>query len=321
MKFAFFEISDLERKKFSDLLFNDSLLFFESTIQDTDINLFSDCDAISVFIHSKVTEDILSKLVNLKLVATRSTGFDHIDSSFCEKHHIDVKNVPLYGEYTVAEHTFALILSLTRKIHTSYVRSIKGDFRTEGLQGFDLKDKTIGIIGGGRIGLHVARMARSFGMHVRVFDIKKDNFLAELINFKYVSLNDLLSVSDIVSLHLPLNDSTYHLINSDSLKLIKRGSLLINTARGGLVDTDALIVALNDGTLSGVGLDVIEGEEFLLEENIFNLPIEKAAKLIVSSKILLDNENVVMTPHNAFNSVEAVSRIVEATVNNLKSLK
>ena len=200
----------------------------------------------------------------------------------------------------------------------SYVRSIQGSFTTDGLQGFDLKDKTIGIIGGGRIGLHVARIAKSFGMHVRVYDIHQDTFLAELINFKYVSLEELLKTSDIVSLHVPLNKYTEHIINEDSLKLFKKGALLINTARGGLVDTDALLKALDNKTLSGAGLDVIEGEELLVEENIFNSPIEKAAKLIVASKKLLDNENVVLTPHNAFNSIEAVNRIIDTTIDNLK---
>ena len=185
------------------------------------------------------------------------------------------------------------------------------------MQGFDLENKTIGIIGGGRIGLHVARIAKGFGMHVRIYDIHQDNFLAELINFKYISLEELYKISDIVTLHIPLNKYTQHIINENSLKNFKTGSILINTSRGALIETKALIEALKNGTLSGVGLDVIEGEELLVEENIFNSPIEKAAKLIVESKQLLDNENVVLTPHNAFNSVEAVNRIIDTTISNL----
>lgn len=169
----------------------------------------------------------------------------------------------------------------------------------------------------GRIGLHVARIAKGFGMHVRVYDIKQDSFLSDLINFKYVSLDELLKISDILSLHLPLNTHTEHIINSKSIKKIKPGALLINTARGALVDTEALIEGLESGIIAGAGLDVIEGEELLSEENIFNLPIEKAAKLIVSSKKLLDNENVVLTPHNAFNSIEAVNRIINTTIKNI----
>lgn len=318
MKIAFFEITDLEKQKFIDAFGNDETVFFEDTIQNVEVEKFKDVETLCVFVHSELTKELLESLPNLKLICTRSTGTDHIDAEYCKEKNIAIKNVPFYGENTVAEHTFALILSLSRKIHMSYVRSIQGSFTTDGLQGFDLKDKTIGIIGGGRIGLHVARIAKSFGMHVRVYDIHQDTFLAELINFKYVSLEELLKTSDIVSLHVPLNKYTEHIINEDSLKLFKKGALLINTARGGLVDTDALLKALDNKTLSGAGLDVIEGEELLVEENIFNSPIEKAAKLIVASKKLLDNENVVLTPHNAFNSIEAVNRIIDTTIDNLK---
>lgn len=317
MKIAFFEVSELEKIRLENTLKNSEVLFFDSPIQEVQIANYIDCDIICVFVHSEVNKNILEKMKNLKLICTRSTGTDHIDIETCTKKNIKIKNVPLYGENTVAEHTFALILSLSRKIHKSYIRSIQGKFTTEGLQGFDLENKTIGIIGGGRIGLHVARIAKGFGMHVRVYDINQDGFLAELINFKYVSLDEVLSTSDIVTLHIPLNKFTEHIINKDSLKKFKTSALLINTARGALVDTEALINALKDGTLSGAGLDVIEGEELLIEENIFNSPIEKAAKLIVSSKQLLDNENVVLTPHNAFNSIEAVNRIINTTINNI----
>lgn len=317
MKISFFEITEDERKKFSDALSNNEVLFFEDSIQDVDVEAFKDSDVLCVFVHSEVSKDILEKMLNLKMVCTRSTGIDHIDSEYCKEKNIVIKNVPLYGENTVAEHAFALMLSLSRKIHKSYVRSIQGKFSTEGLQGFDLKDKTLGIIGGGRIGLHVARIAKSFGMHVRVYDINKDSFLAELINFKYVDLDELYKESDIVSLHVPLNKYTEHMINKESLSKFKDGALLINTARGGLVKTSDLIEALKSGKLSGAGLDVIEGEEYLIEENIFNSPVEKAAKLIVESKQLLDNENVVLTPHNAFNSVEAVNRIIDTTIENI----
>lgn len=317
MIISFFEVKELETEKFREAFPNDSLLFFKESIQDVDISDFADSDVVCTFIYSKVSADILSKLPNIKLVTTRSTGVDHIDTTYCREHNIVVKNVPLYGENTVAEHTIALILSLSRKIHKSYVRSIHGNFSTDGLQGFDLQDKTIGIVGGGRIGLHVARIAKSFGMHVRIYDIKRDNFLAELINFKYVDLDELFATSDIVSLHIPLNEHTKYIINKDSLNKFKKGSLLINTARGGLVNTADLLDALNDGTLSGAGLDVIEGEELLIEENIFDLPIENANKLIISSRQLLENENVVLTPHNAFNSIEAALRIINTTVENI----
>lgn len=321
MKITFFEIDDFERKKFEENLDKNKLVFFDKPIQEIDINLYQESDVICVFIHSEVNKEIIDSLPNLKLICTRSTGIDHIDIETCKSKNILVKNVPFYGENTVAEHTFALILSLSRKIHKSYVRSIGGNFSTEGLQGFDLENKTIGIIGGGRIGLHVAKIAKGFGMHVKIYDVKQDDFFAELINFEYTSLDKLFESSDIITLHVPLNKHTQHIINKNTLKKFKKGSILINTARGGLVETNAVIEALENGTLSGAGLDVIEGEELLIEENIYNSPIEKAAKLIVESKKLLDNENVVLTPHNAFNSIEAVNRIIYKTINNLKEMK
>jgi D-lactate dehydrogenase len=319
MNIAFFEITEFEKENFKKKLSNHNLKFFNDTIQDIAVDEYKNSDVLCIFIYSKVTSEILKQLPDLKLICTRSTGIDHIDSKYCSENNISVKNVPLYGENTVAEHTFALMLSLSRKIHKAYVRSTKGDFSTEGLQGFDLKDKTLGLIGGGRIGLHVARMAKSFGMHVRVYDIKQDEFLAEIINFKYAPLEQVLSESDIISLHVPYNAHTHHLINKETLKLVKKGALLINTARGGLVNTDDLVEALENGTLSGAGLDVIEGEELLVEENVFHLPVESAGKIIQSSKKLLTNENVVMTPHNAFNSIEAVTRIIDTTVENINN--
>lgn len=319
MKIAFFEITKSEKEQFKVAFSNETLLFFENPIQDVEISKYEDANVISIFVHSKIDKKILSQLKNLKLITTRSTGIDHIDTTYCKKNNILVKNVPFYGENTVAEHTFALILALSRKIHSSYIKSLKGNFSTEGLQGFDLQNKTIGIIGGGRIGLHVAKIAKAFGMHVRVFDINKDYFLAELINFKYVDLTELYHTSDIVTLHVPLNSHTKYMINKNSLKEFKKGALFINTSRGELVNTDDLIKAIDNKTISGAGLDVIEGEEFWAEENIFNSPIEKSAKLIVNSKILLDNENVVITPHNAFNSIEAVYRIISTTIENIKS--
>ena len=317
MIITFFEINDIEKQRLENKLKEHSLRFFDDTIQNVNETKYIDSDIISVFIHSKVDKATIANCKNLKLIATRSTGTDHIDLEYASDKNITVKNVALYGENTVAEHTFALMLSLSRKIHESYVNTVNGKFSTTGLMGFDLKDKTIGIIGGGRIGLHVARMARSFGMHVRVYDINQDPFLSELINFKYVSLDQLLKVSDIISLHVPLNKHTHHIINNDTINKMKDGVLIINTARGGLINNTHLIQALDNGKIYGVGLDVLEGEEFLFEENISNSPIEKAAKIIVESKLLLEKPNVVITPHNAFNSIEAVYRIIDTTIDNI----
>lgn len=317
MIISFFEINDIEKERFESKLKGHTLKFFEDTIQNVDTSEYEDSNIISVFIHSKVNEATTKNCNNLKLVATRSTGTDHIDTEYFMSRNVSVKNVALYGENTVAEHTFALMLSLSRKIHESYIQTSDGKFTTEGLMGFDLKDKTIGIIGGGRIGLHVARMARSFGMHVRVYDINQDEFLAELINFKYVTLDELLSTADIISLHVPYNKHTAYMINKDTISKMKNGVVIINTARGGLINNTDLIEGLDSGKIYGAGLDVLDGEEFLFEENIFNSPIENAAKIIVESKILSEKPNVVITPHNAFNSIEAVHRIIDTTIDNI----
>lgn len=317
MVITFFEINNIEKERFSKNLEGHTLRFFEENIQNVNQEKYLDSDVVSVFIHSKVDKENIDKCSNLKVIATRSTGTDHIDLEYANSRKIAVKNVALYGENTVAEHTFALMLALSRKIHESYVNTANGNFTTEGLMGFDLKGKTIGIIGGGRIGLHVARMARSFGMHVRVYDINKDYFLSELINFKYVSLDELLNISDIISLHVPLNKHTTHMINKETISKMKDGVVIINTARGGLINNSDLINGLENGKIYGAGLDVLEGEEFLFEENISNSPIENAAKIIVESNILSKKPNVVITPHNAFNSIEAVHRIIDTTINNI----
>lgn len=251
MKIAFFEVKPWEKEYLSERLGKNELLFFERPIEEKDVVKIEDFDVLSVFIYSHVTKKVLDGMPKLKIIATRSTGFDHIDLKECGKRKIAVANVPFYGDNTVAEHTFGLILSLSRNIHKSYVRTMRDDFSIEGLTGFDLKEKTIGIIGGGNIGMHVARMARGFQMNVLVYDINKNNALAKRIGFKYAGIDELLRKSDIISLHVPYNKFTNHMINKEKLNLVKKGAILINTARGGVVDTDAMLWALEKGILGG----------------------------------------------------------------------
>jgi D-lactate dehydrogenase len=257
------------------------------------------------------------------LISTRSTGFDHIDLKECSERNITVCNVPFYGENTVAEHTFALILALSRNIHKTYVRTIINNFSLEGLRGFDLKGKTIGIVGAGHIGLHVIRMAKGFGMNALAFDLRRDNFLSEVLGFEYCTPEDLFRRSDIVSLHAPLNEHTKHMINRSTFRTFKKGSVLINTSRGGLIDTEALIEALDSGILCGAGLDVLEGEELLKEEKqlLHDKLKQDTIKGLILSQNLLSRENVVYTPHNAFNSHESVMRILETSLQNITSFQ
>ena len=288
---------------------------------DKDLRKAKDCDIISVFIYDNINENILDSLPQLKFIATRSTGFDHINIEECRKRGIKISNVPFYGENTVAEHTFSLILALSRKIIDSVNRTRKGDFTLEGLRGFDLKDKTIGIVGGGHIGMHVARIANGFEMKTLVYDINKDKRLAKKYHFKYNSFDYLLSNSDIITLHVPLNKYTKHLIDFKNINKIKKGALLINTSRGGIVETEAIINALDKKIIAGAGLDVLEGECFVREERqLLHSKFAKECDLRtqLENNILLRRENVIITPHNAFNSKEALQRILDTTIDNIK---
>ena len=220
----------------------------------------------------------------------------------------------------MAEHTFALILALSRNVHKSYLRTVRNDFSIDGLQGFDLKGKTLGVIGAGNIGLHVVRIAKGFGMDVIVQDTHKNNFLAEVLGFEYTSnLEELLSKSDIITLHLPENKHTHHLINRKNIHRIKKGAILINTARGGVVETEALIEALDEKILAGVGLDVLEGEELIKEEKqlLYDQKNPHKFRTLIRDHILIDKDNVVFTPHIAFYSKEALQRIIETTGENI----
>lgn len=319
MKIAFFETEGWEKEYIKKRL-KGNISFFNDELNEKNINQVKDFDILSVFIYSKINNDSLNKLKKLKLIATRSTGYDHIDVEECRKRKIAVANVPYYGENTVAEHTFALILSLSRKIHRAYEKTVRGDFSLEGLRGFDLKGKTIGVIGAGHIGLHVIRIANGFEMNVLAFDVKKDAKLAKKFGFRYASLNELLKNSDIISMHAPYNKATRHMINKNNIKMIKKGAILINTARGGLVETEALVEALDGGILSGAGLDVLEEEQLVKEESELlskNYPIE-TLKTVIQNHTLLKRENVIITPHNAFNSIEALQRILDTTIENIK---
>ncbi|OGX48985.1 MAG: hydroxyacid dehydrogenase [Omnitrophica WOR_2 bacterium RIFCSPLOWO2_12_FULL_63_16] len=321
MRAVFFETAPWERRFLARALkpLRFSARFITTPLTDASLPTARHAPIVSVFIYSRLTRSLLARLRGTRLIASRSTGFDHIDLSACRARKISVANVPAYGENTVAEHTFALILSLSRNVHKAYVRTVKGDFSLEGLQGFDLKGKTLGVVGAGKIGMHVIKMAKGFGMDVLAYDTRKDPFLSEVLDFRYVSLAELLRRADIVSLHLPYAPMTHHLMNRQTFRLMKRGALLINTARGGLIDTHALVWALDEGALGGAGLDVLEGEELVKEERQLLEKEFSKERLVTALKnhILLHRENVVITPHIAFDSREALQRILETTVSNI----
>jgi D-lactate dehydrogenase len=318
---VFFETTSSEEKYLKKRLGKKyKLLFYREPLQKVPVKFYSSASIISVFIYSQVTKSIIGQMKKLKLVAARSTGYNHIDIREARKKGIAVVNVPYYGENTVAEHTFALILSLSRNIHKAYVRTMRNDFSLHGLQGFDLKGKTLGVIGAGSIGLHVIKMAKGFGMKVNTFDPRQNHILSEALDFSYISLEELLSSSDIITLHCPSNELTRGMINMNNIRLVKRGALFINTARGDLIETRALHHALLEGIFGGAGLDVFEGEELVNDENQMltrNVPLEKLQALL-QKNILLKMENVIITPHMGFDSVEAVERILETTAENIE---
>ncbi len=325
-KIAFFETEAWEEEYLKKALKGFKLYFFPDVLSQKTLKEIQDINILSPFIYSKVSKDIMADLPELKLITTRSTGFDHIDLNAASKAKVKVANVPTYGANTVAEHTFALILSLSRKIHQSYERTSRGNFSLDGLRGFDLRGKTIGIVGTGNIGQHAIRMAKGFGMEVLAFDVKRSTKLSKRLGFKYTTLDNLLKKADIISLHAPYNKSTHHMINRKNIKLVKEGAMIINTARGGLIDTTALVDGLRSGKLAGIGLDVLEEEKYILKEEAELLSphfvgqsetgITEYLQTIVEGHMLLVSDKVIVTPHNAFNSQEALERILDTTIEN-----
>ena len=326
MNIYFFETEDCERlyleKKIQDLGIQGSVKFTKEPLDDTNVDLYKDTEVAIVFIYSKLKKEVIDKMENLKLIITRSTGYDHIDVEYANKKGITVCNVPGYGNNTVAEYTFALILALARKFKPMIERTSKGIFSRDGLTGIDLMGKTIGVIGAGRIGKHVIRIAHGFGMKILVYDRAKDNELIEKYGVEYVGLEDLLRNSDIVTLHVPYTPATHHLINRFNIKLMKLDAMLINTSRGPVVEIEAIVQALKEGRLAGgVGLDTFEAEDVWIEEEYLkrdDIPAIKLKKALETFYIL-HSENVIVSPHNAYNTKDALYRILDITLDNLKS--
>jgi D-lactate dehydrogenase len=323
MNIGFFEIEDWEQNYIQGKLTGQELYFFDDKEGNGNDGKKGEIEILSNFIGYPVTEETLKRFPNLKYITTRSTGYDHIDVKACQKRGILVSNVPTYGENTVAEFAFALILALSRKIFPAVKRvREQGLFATDGLQGFDLLDKTIGIVGAGHIGLHAITMARGFGMKVIAYDPFPKPELAAQLGFEYLPLDDLLGRSDIVSLHVPYLPATHHLINSANIGHCKKGMVIINTARGGLIETSALVSALKSGQIAGAGLDVLEEEGFIKDELELlskGHPNEDQLKIALADHELMYMDNVLITPHNAFNTREALQRILDTTAANISA--
>ena len=322
MRIAFFETEACEDDFIRRELSAHDLLLSPDKLAALTLPLDNDFEAISVFVNSRLDKQVLDYFPRLKFIATRSTGYDHIDLPTCRARGIAVAYVPGYGDNTVAEFTFGLILNLTRKIYSS-VDQIKetGSFSLAGLRGMDLVGKTLGVIGTGRIGKEVIRIGRGFDMRIIAHDPYPDEQFAALNSVEYLPLENLLRRADVVTLHCPYNPSTHHLINQQNINFIKKGAYLVNTARGAIVETQALVNALSNGTLAGVGLDVLEEEGETKDE--LNLlrdghPQEEKLRIVLQNHLLMRMPNVLVTPHNAFNSQEALQRILDTSVANIR---
>lgn len=319
MRVAFFEVQDWERSLMAEMRFDgEPNLLRESRLDIENVWEAGGFPAISVFIYSEISREVIEALPELRLITTRSTGTDHIDLAAAQARGVVVCNVPDYGANTVAEHAFGMILGLSRRLFTAHTKVLSRDFSLAGLRGFDLKDKTIGVVGAGSIGLHVIRIARGLGMRALAYDIRPNRLIAEVLGFEYAGLEQLLAESHIVSLHLPLNVQTYHMIDREAIAKMRPGALLINTARGELVDLPALAEGLDSGHLGGAGLDVFEGEQLIKEESqlLHRQPVPEGLDVIIR---LLDRPNVILTPHMAFYSDEALARILQTTGENIRA--
>ncbi|MBN1653249.1 MAG: hydroxyacid dehydrogenase [Deltaproteobacteria bacterium] len=315
------DLEQWERERFGALGSEHRVAFCTGKLIDSIEDDLREAEIISVFIHSELRADLLRRLPKLRLIATRSTGTDHIDLSYCDSHGISVCNVPSYGDNTVAEHVFALILNISHKLTESIERTRSGDFSQYGLQGFDLQGKTIGVVGTGLIGRYVAGIALGFRMRVLAYDLKPDKELKSRSGYQYVDMETLLRESDVITLHVPSTPKTRHLISQKEFALMKQGVVLINTARGDVVDIKALVEALADEKVRAVGLDVLPGEPEIREEaELLRSVFRKRHNLetLLADHLLLRLRNVYITPHNAFNTNEAVSRILDTTIDNIR---
>lgn len=316
MKIAFFDTHVFEKPFFekANKHHNHTIVHLEPRLTPETAALAEGCRAVCCFVNDKVNAETLKKLAshNVELVALRSAGFNNVDLKEAEKFGIKVVRVPEYSPYAVAEHAVALILTLNRKIHRASSRVHEGNFSLNGLVGFDLHGKTVGVIGTGKIGAILVRIMRGFGCEVLLYDQHKNEALEKETGAKYVELEALFQKSDIISLHVPLNPSTRYLINEQAISKMKKNVMIINTGRGALIDTKALIQALKEGNVGAAGLDVYEEEEGIFFEDLSGqvLQDDTLARLITFP-------NVILTSHQAFLTQEALTNIADTTLKNI----
>jgi len=312
MKVAIFDAHAYDRQTFDleNQNHHHELVYFDVRLNQSSAKLAQDFPVVCSFVNDKLDRETLQQLAlgATKLIALRSAGFNHVDLKMAAMLGIKVSRVPEYSPHAVAEHAVALLMTLNRKIHRAHARIHELNFSLEGLVGFDLYKKTVGVIGTGRIGEAFARIMLGFGCEVLAYDRQAN---ADLVSSKvrYVSLDELLRGSDVISLHLPLNESTKYLIDESAIQKMKTGVYLINTGRGALIETKALIQALKSKKLGGAGLDVYEEEEGVFFEDLSDQGITD--DLLAR---LLTFPNVLITSHQAFLTREALAQIAKVTL-------
>lgn len=288
------------------------LRFLEPRLDATTAPLAEGHDAVCLFVNDTADADVIEQLAGfgIRLITLRSAGFNHVDLDAAAARGITVTRVPAYSPYAVAEHTVALMLAVERRLHRAYNRVRDGNFSLDGLLGFDLRNKRIGIIGTGKIGHIVARIMRGFGCSMRAYDPYVNEDVRDL-GVRYVDLDTLLAECDVITLHCPLTPETYHLIDEEALSKVKRGVMIINTSRGALIDTQAVIDGLKDGTIGNLALDVYEEEGDLFFEDLSDRVIQDD-----TFSRLLTFPNVFITAHQAFFTEEAMTNIAATTLAN-----
>ncbi len=322
MKTVFFEVEQWEREALEAAMGGGKTAATADQLKQEQAAQYADAEIISCFIYSDLNAAALEKMPALKMIALRCTGYDHVDMEYCNSKGIAVANVPAYGVHTVAEHVFALLLGLSRHLPETSRRTRNGDFSLNGLAGFDLFGKTMGIVGTGSIGLQTARIARGFGMAVLASDPYPKEDMAAQIGFAYAPMKELLKQSDVISLHVPSTPETRNLLSEKEFDTMKPGVTVINTARGDLIDVKALLRALSSGKVRAAGLDVLPEEPTVREEaqllhTIFTRKHDLETLLI--DHALLRHKNVIVTPHSAFYTREAMDKIIETTARNIRA--
>ncbi len=318
MKILFYDAKSYDRESFDDVLRDYdgvSIDYLDSDISVRTARLAAGYDAVCVFVASPVTGEVVRVLFEkgVRLILLRCAGYNNVDLDACEEYGITVMRVPGYSPETVAEHAMALALAANRRLHKAYIRVRENNFSLVGLTGTNFYKKTAGIIGTGKIGAAMCRICRGFGMRILAYDVNEN---PELDFTEYTSLERLLSESDLISLHCPLTDDTYHMIDSGAVSMMKNGVVLVNTSRGALIKTDDLIAGIREHKFAGVGLDVYEEENDNVFENREDDILEDS-----TTAMLLSFPNVIVTSHQGFLTGEALRAISETTVENAASFE